>query len=105
MANITDPAAVKFSNEQVRPAADKAVQFYWWLKAVQAQYNAAPSLASNLPNDSSVVVDGSAQDGRNQITGADVNAVLTQLAALITSFEANNSAILKVFSKVAVNIH
>jgi hypothetical protein len=103
MANITDPTAVRFCNEQVRVAADKTVQFYWWCKQLKVEYVANPSLATLIPNDSSPLIDGAAQDGRTVLTGADVNAVLTNINALITSLEANSSAILNIFAKVAVN--
>jgi hypothetical protein len=106
MANITDPSAVKFCNEQIRPSADKLVQLYWFLKAVKQQYLANPALATLIPNDgTAVVVDGSAQDGRIQITGADAQAIITNLNSLITSLEATSNAMLNVFSKAAVNIH
>lgn len=106
MANITDPTAVRFCNEQVRPAADRLVQLYWWLKAVKQEYIATPALASSIPNDATAtVVDGSATDGRTTITGADVQATLADLNSLITSLEATSSAMLNRFYKVAVNIH
>lgn len=106
MANITDPAAVKFCNEQLRPASDKLIQFYWWLKAVKQTYTANPALATALVNDGTAfVMDGSDTDGRPRITGADVQTIITQLNNLITSLEANSNLILNTFSKAAVNIH
>ena len=103
MANITDPTAVLFCNTQVRPGADKTCQFYWWMKALKQQYLANPNLASLISSDASLVVDGSAQDGRTPITGADVQAFLTNVNTFLTSLEANNAAILNVFAKIAVN--
>ena len=103
MANITDPTAVSFCNGQVRVGADKTMQFYWWMKALKVMYLANPALATLITNDASLIVDGSAQDGRTPITGADVNAFLTNVNTFITSLEANSSAILSNFAKISVN--
>ena len=103
MANITDPTAILFCNTQVRTGADKTMQFYWWMKALKVEYLANPNLATLLPNDSSPVLDGSATDGRTPITGADVQAFLTNVNTFITSLEANSSAILNNFAKISVN--
>lgn len=106
MANIIDPSAVRFCNEQIRTSADKLVQLYWYLKAVKQLYLATPSLATSLPNDgTAIVIDGSATDGRGQLTGADVQAIITNLNSLITSLEATSGAMLNTFNKAAVNIH
>ncbi len=105
MANITDPTAVLFCNAQVRPTADRIVQLYWWAKTVKQLFLANPTLATLLPNDTSVVVDGSATDGRTQITGADVNSLITNVNAFITSMEATSGALLNAYTKVAVNTH
>lgn len=106
MANITDPTAVLFCNTQIRPTADRIVQLYWWAKAVKVLFLANPSLATLLPNDgTATVVDGSAQDGRSAITGADVNTLIANVNAFIVSMEATSSALLNAYTKVAVNIH
>jgi hypothetical protein len=104
MANVTDPSAVLFCNGQVRPGADKTMQFYWWMKALKQEYLANPNLATLLPNDATaLVVDGSATDGRTPITGADVQLFLTNINTFITSLEANSSALLNNFAKISVN--
>lgn len=103
---ITDPKAVRFCNEQIRPSCDKLTQFYWFIKAVKQEYLATPGLATAIPSSASeVVADGADTDGRTQITGADVQAALTHLNTLIASLEANNAAMLNLFHKIAVNIH
>jgi hypothetical protein len=103
MANITDPTAVNFSNTQVRAGADKTMQFYWWMKALKVEYLANPNLATLFPNDASLVVDGSATDGRTPITGADVQSFLTNVNSFISTLEANSSVILNNFAKISVN--
>ena|SRR5579862_247938 len=103
MANITDPSAVLFCNTEVRPGADKTMQFYWWMKALKQEYLANPNLATLITNDTSLVVDGSATDGRTPITGADVITFLTNVNTFITSLEANSAAILNNFAKISPN--
>lgn len=104
MANITDPTAIKFSNERARVAADRMLQFYWFCKQLRVFYLANPTLATLIPNDATaVIMDGSDLDGRNRITGADVQLMLTNLNSLINTLEANSSALLNNFAKISVN--
>ena len=104
MANITDSTAVNFVNTQVRAGADKTMQFYWWMKALKVAYASNPNLATLLANDATAtVVDGSATDGRTPITGADVQSFLMNVNTFINTLEANSSALLNNFSKIAVN--
>jgi hypothetical protein len=106
MPNITDPSAVLFCNNSVRSSADRIVQCYWYWKTVKEIYLANPNLATLIPNDATaLVVDGSATDGRTPIYGADVQLLLTNVNALITTLEANSGALLNAFSKIAVNQH
>jgi len=49
MANIIDPTAVAFCNQEIRPSADRLMQFYWWCKSLKVAYLANPALATNLP--------------------------------------------------------
>ena len=102
MPNITDPSAIAFSNTKIRPAADRLIQLYYWAKSAQSQFT-AQSLGSLFPNDSSLVVDGAATDGRTQITGFDVNVVLSYLGSFITAMEASSNLELNQVGKVAVN--
>ena len=102
MANITDPAAIAFSNNQIRPSADRYMSTYWWAKQLVADWT-SKGLSSLFPNDSSVVVDGAATDGRTVITGADVNIIVSHVSALITDLEASSNLKRNQIQKVAVN--
>lgn len=102
MANITDGSAVRFSNEQIRPACDKIMQFYWFCKELKVQFT-AQGLGSLFPNDISVIVDGSPADGRTSITGADVNVALANMTTIINLMEAGSNILLNQFGKIAVN--
>src|ERR1017187_1410051 len=104
MENMVDPSAILFCNGQVRPGADRTMQFYWWMKALKIEYLANPNLAALIPNDSTaIVIDGAAVDGRTVITGADVQVFLANVNGFITSLEANSGVILSNFAKIAVN--
>lgn len=104
---ITDPTAVKFCNERVRVLADVLGQSYWSAKAFLAEWNSSNYGPSNLPdlipNDTSLVVDGSATDGRKQITGALVRGIVAQAQAIVDSYEANGGANLNSVALVYVN--
>ena len=102
MAEITDVQAVKFCNERVRQAADRFAQLYWWSKIVAEEW-AAQGIGALIPNDASVVIDGSATDGRSVLTEADVNALAGQVVAFIANMEANGNTNLDIIAKVAVN--
>lgn len=102
MPEITDPQAIKFCNEQIRPIADRFMQLYWAGKSAAADFT-ADDLAGLFPNDDSIVVDGSAQDGRTPITGADVNIMLSHINAYAADMEATSNLKRNQIDKVAVN--
>lgn len=102
MPDITNPEAVKFCNEKIRPVADRYAQLYWFAKIVLAEWNAG-DLSTNVPNTSDVVVDGSATDGRTPITGAQVNGIIANLQLLVNDLEANNELKLNALAQIAVN--
>jgi len=102
MADITNPEAVRFCNERVRVVADRLAQAYTLAKQVQAEWF-ANSMAELLPNDGSLVIDGSATDGRHPITGANVTNIITRCGELITDYEANTNAKLNTVLGVAVH--
>ena len=104
MANITDPTAIRFSNEKLRTACDYIMKAYWIVKAMQLDISANPSLATLIPNDGMAeIIDGARQDGRTVITGADANLAFTNFTALVNTMEAASSAVLKSYDKIAVN--
>ena len=102
MAEINNVQAVKFCNEKVRTAADRFAQLYWWAKIVSEEW-VSQGIGSMFPNDDSVVMDGSAIDGRTILTGADVHILAGNVVAFIADLEANGNLKLNQISKVAVN--
>lgn len=91
MPAITDPAAAKFSNEKIRVMADELATVYFTAKALVASWNAT-SMGSKITNTADLISDGSAQDGRTQITGAQATAIVTRAQEFITDYEAGSNA-------------
>lgn len=102
MPDITDPAAVRFSNEKVRVAADKFAQAYYFAIEAINEWNAT-GMSSKITNTADPIIDGSAIDGRNPITGSDATNVITRLMENITDYEAASNAKLNTVIKVAVH--
>lgn len=102
MADITNPQAVRFANEVIRPLADAYAQLYFRTQAVAAEW-AAQNIGALIPNTPDVVVDGSALDGRPQITGTDVNLFAAQAVAFIADADANGKVKLNTMLRIAVN--
>lgn len=102
MADITNPTAVKFCNEVIRPLADKYAQLYYAAKTGGDVWT-AQNLAALIPNTADPVIDGSATDGRATITGAMVNGFVANCAALIADLEATSKLKLNALLKIAVN--
>jgi hypothetical protein len=100
MADITNVQAVAFCNERVRVAANKFAALYWWCKEVSEDWT-AQGVGALIPNDASVLIDGSATDGRSVITGADVNALAARVGEFVALLEANSNTKLNQICKVA----
>ncbi len=99
---VTDPAAIAFSNTQIRPIADSMSTSYWTAKKLLANWNSL-GMSAKFPNDTTAVSDGAAQDGRNQITGAMVNNIVNRAQEIITDYEATSNAKLNTVLQVQVN--
>lgn len=102
---ITDPNAIQFINQRIRPLADLRAKYYNLSKIAAAEFT-AKNLSATITNDSSVVNDGSqgtTGDGRTSITGADVNVLLALAGADVTANEASANLKLNQTLKVAVN--
>jgi len=102
MTDITDVEAVRFCNEHARIVADKIAGAQGALSGFLSLW-AVKDLASKIPNDSSVIIDGSASDGRTQITGADIHALISGAQTIKDSIDANSGAIGVNALKIAVN--
>lgn len=100
---ITDPLVVRFSNEKVRPAADRYAQLYWFAKIFVAEW-VANNFDTVIPNSAvETVIDGSDADGRSPIHGAHLHGLKNNLVALVADLEAGGGAKLNGLTQVAVN--
>lgn len=103
MPDITNPQAVRFANEEIRPLADAYANLYFTAKRVAAEWS-AQNIGALIPNTADVIIDGSETDGRAQITGAKVNGLVTAVAALVADLEANTNAKRDILLQIAVNV-
>lgn len=81
---ITNPEAVKWSNECVRVFADAIVTAYDTAVAYKAKWDARSNLSALFPDSAvEIVADNSDVDGRPQMTGQKVQALYAQATAII----------------------
>lgn len=97
---ITDPQAIRFCNEAIRPLCER-------VRALKADVDALGiewfgGLSSLFPNDSSVVEDGRTAEGVSRLTGADVTNAITQFLAFQTQL--NQAGVAGVISKPCVRL-
>lgn len=99
---ITDPQAVKFSNDSLRTFADSYVGAYQRAKAIQVRW-ASEGLAAKLPDTPDEIDDGAHTDGRTIVTSADANDMIAAADQLVALMESDAMALLMKISKYAVN--
>lgn len=105
MTDITDPAAVRWSNERARPLADLVAGAFQGM-VLYAQAWDSKGMGSLIPDDNSVVDDGSAVDGRTPITGHDLHelrALVTDLVAMGAGQNSRMPTVLKASVNPRVN--
>ena len=100
LADITDAAAVKFANEQIRVAANDLAQAYYRARRIVDQWFAL-SMSAAITNTADEIIDGSQTDGRPVITGAKATNVITRLSEFCSDYEANSNAKLNTVLAVA----
>ena len=85
MADITDPEAIKFVNEYIRPMCEN-------IRYMKARGNDFAlkwaGLSGDFPNDTSMLEDGREAEGISRLTGADINAVATVFNTLLGDIDA-----------------
>lgn len=80
MPDITNPEAIKFANEIVRPLAEEARAFRAKVEAATTVWYGG--MNAKFPNDASEVDDGRANEGVSRLDGADVNNLMGNLIAM-----------------------
>jgi hypothetical protein len=93
MPDITNPQAVRFANERIRPLADLLEAAYETAKRFKAEWD-ANNLAALIPNTADPVVDGAATDGRKPMTGQKAHNLYNRASELITELEGGSLAAL-----------
>lgn len=102
MADITNPEAVRFSNEKARTLADVATRYYYAAKAFANEWDAT-DMGTKIPAAADLVIDGSATDGRTPITGQDVNNLKNHVDTMVADLEAAGNQKLNVLLQIEVN--
>lgn len=77
---ITDPEAVRFVNEQVRPLCEKARAMVAEILALQTVWFGG--LNASFPNDATALDDGREAQGVSRLTGAQINSAVGILLAM-----------------------
>jgi hypothetical protein len=102
MALITDAAAVAFSNQEARPAADALAQCYYTCKGLLNDWNAL-GMSSKIVNTTDRIDDDSDLDGRNSVTGQQVTSIITRAQEFVDDYEQFSNAKLNTVLQVCVN--
>ena len=85
-ADITNPEAITFCNEEVRPLAED-------VRALKARIDASvirwyAGINAKIPNDSSALQDGREAEGVSRLEGTNINSFMGVLVNLQTSLDA-----------------
>jgi len=88
---ITNPEAIRFVNEQIRPLCER-------VRALNAEINAMNTLWSSglnasFPNTTEVLTDNRVNEGVSILTGANINQAVGTLIAM--EFASNDEIIAK----------
>jgi hypothetical protein len=82
MADITDPQAIRFINESVRPMAEKVRALKYELASMNVKWST--DIQTFVPNDSSPVVDNREGEGISRLVGTDVNDFMYAVGLIST---------------------
>jgi hypothetical protein len=103
---IDNPQAAKFCNERLRVAANRIISGIRSLRQMSAEYAAngiGPLVGGSQELLDSLVVDGSATDGRTPLTGYDVTLAISSANALLTWADGDGAAHLTALTKPTTN--
>ena len=101
---ITDPRAIRFSDDYIRTISDRAVQYYYSAKSLVNKWY-AESMDTLIPNEIDNILEDSAYngDGRPIVSGAELTNIITRAQEYINDMEANSNAKLNTLLTVSVN--
>ncbi len=102
MPDITNPEAVRFSNEKARTLANAASAYYYAAVAFLNEWDAT-NMATKITNTADTIIDGSATDGRSPITGANVTGLKGHVDTMVIDLEANSNTKLNILLQIETN--
>jgi hypothetical protein len=90
---ITDPEAIKFVNEYIRPMCEQIRSS----NAKGADFAIKwAGISAGFPNDAAEMLeDGREDEGISRLTGADINAVATVFSSLLGDLDSTAQAIIQ----------
>ncbi len=98
---ITDPTALAFTNEKIRPLANTLARLYYHGKSIIDEYDTRGGI-NFIPNSpSETVEDGADADSRPVISGEDVTRIGAVMVNFIDLLEANGGEKLAHINAVA----
>lgn len=83
---ITNPEAIKFANEQIRPLCEEARAMVARIGAMQTAWFGGINVT--FPNDTTAVTDNRDAEGVSRLTGADINSAVGILIAILNASNA-----------------
>ena len=84
---VTDPLAIKFVNERIRPVAETLRDLKIRLEELLAVWN--QGVGSLVPNSAGETIeDGREAEGVSRLTGQDVNLMVTRINAVLAPLKA-----------------
>jgi hypothetical protein len=90
MADITDPEAIKFSNEEIRPICETLRKLKPEIASIRSKWFGG--LNNVIGNGSDLLDDGRESEGVSRLTGEDITAVVSVLDTLFGTLDANGVA-------------
>lgn len=82
MAQITNPIAIKFCNEQIRPLCEQIRALKVLMVSAKTQWDSGTN--AFFAGNADTVEDHREAEGVSRLVGLDVNQVMTIMATLIT---------------------
>lgn len=101
---LDDRHVSKFCNERVRPMADACQTCFRTMQHFNHDAAALGILAS-IPNDGTVILDGSETDGRTPLTGQQIHALITGVGRIVSTIETEEPVTALLVARAAVNGH
>lgn len=80
---VTNPQAIKFVNEEVRPLAEQLRAISARIAASKVEWDA--TIAALFPNDTTTVDDLRDAEGVSRLTGADIQAFVSVAIAMLNA--------------------